>query len=122
MKAKFFSVFLVLAMFMVALVPSASAAGTSHKWRFSPTINAPWALEDDEGELDSSIEAAGLCRSTPFSSLGVYGPLGSNVDAIIGDPTNSSGFSNFGCTTPQNETAIATNPTNPNNLIAGAND
>ena len=35
---------------------------------------------------------------------------------------NNSGFSNLGCTTPQNETTIAVNPTNPNNLIAGAND
>ena len=42
--------------------------------------------------------------------------------AINGDPTNNSGFSNFGCTTPQNETTIAANPTNPNNLVAGAND
>ena len=35
---------------------------------------------------------------------------------------NNSGSSNLGCTTPQNETTIAVNPTNPNNLVAGAND
>jgi len=44
------------------------------------------------------------------------------VDAIVGDATNNSGFSNFGCITPQNETTVAVNPTNPNNLVAGAND
>ena len=55
-------------------------------------------------------------------TTGAYGPLGSNVDAIAGDATNNGGFSNFGCTTPQNETTIAVNPTNSSNLIAGAND
>jgi len=95
---------------------------SQHKWRFSPTINAPWAAEDDQQPLDSPILAAGLCRSNPWNTLAVYGPLGPNVDVIVGDPVNHSGFSNFGCTTPQNETTIAINPTNPNNLIAGAND
>ncbi|MEP6656745.1 MAG: sialidase family protein [Betaproteobacteria bacterium] len=97
-------------------------APTSHKWKFSPTINAPWAMEDDQEPLDSPIDAAGLCRSNPFTTTGAYGPLGSNVDVITGDVVNNSGFSNFGCTTPQNETTIAVNPTNANNLIAGAND
>ena len=122
MKAKWFTAFLVLTILMVTLVPTALAASTSHKWKFSPTINAPWALEADEEEIDNPFDAAGLCRSNPFSGLAAYGPLGSNVDAIVGDPTNNSGFSNFGCTTPQNETTIAVNPTDPNNLIAGAND
>ena len=121
MKAKWFSAFLVFAMLMVALVPTASAAGNSHKWKFSPTINAPWAREGDQEDINSPISAAGLCRSNPFDTLFAYGSLGTNVDAIVGDPTNNSGFSNFGCATPQNETTIAVNPTNPNNLIAGAN-
>ncbi len=117
---------LPLAVIALALIASAaiSAAttGTTHKWKFSPTINAPWALEDDEQPLDTPLLAAGLCRSNPFNTTGAYGPLGSNVDAITGDATNNSGFSNRDCTTPQNETTIAVNPTNHNNLIAGAND
>src|SRR5205807_457243 len=48
--------------------------------------------------------------------------LGSNVDVIVGDALNNSGFSNFGCTTAQNETTIAVNPVNTQNLISGAND
>lgn len=95
---------------------------TSHKWKFSPTINAPWVMEEDQEPLDSPIDAAGLCRSDPFTTKSAYGPLGSNVDVITGDSVNNSGFSNFGCTTPQNETTIAVNPRNPDNLIAGAND
>jgi hypothetical protein len=38
----------------------ASAGTTGHKWKFRPTINAPWALEEDEGEIDSPLLAAGL--------------------------------------------------------------
>jgi len=104
----------------------ASAGPTSqqsaHKWKFDPTINAAWANEDDEGDLDTPEAAAGLCRSNPFNTNGAYGALGTNVDVITGDPVGQSGFSNFGCTTPQNETTIAINPTNSQNLIAGAND
>lgn len=98
-------------------------AQSTHKWKFDPTINAPWALESDQKPLDTPMAAAGLCRSNPFDTLFVYSALGStNVDAIVGDQLNNSGFSNFGCTTAQNETTIAVNPTNANNLIAGAND
>src|SRR6476469_6261086 len=81
-------------------------------------------MEGDDEELDAPDAAAGLCRSAPFNTpAGAYAPLApSEVDAINGDATNNSGFSNFGCTTPQNETSIAANPTNANNLIAGAND
>jgi hypothetical protein len=101
---------------------AATAAGSEKGFKFEPTINAPWAHEGEEGELDAPDLAAGLCRSAPFNLPGAYNPLGSEVDAIVGDAVNNSGFSNFGCTTPQNETTIAVNPTNPNNVIAGAND
>jgi hypothetical protein len=101
---------------------AASSAPSVHKWKFDPTINAPWASEGDEQPLDTPLAAAGLCRSNPFSTTGAYAPLGTNVDAIVGDATNNSGFSNRGCTTPQNETTIAVNPTNTQNLVAGAND
>ena len=89
--------------------------GDQHKWKFDPTINAPWAMEGDDEELDAPDAAAGLCRSAPFNTpAGAYAPLApTEVDAIIGDPVNNSGFSNFGCTTPQNETSIAVNPQNP---------
>jgi hypothetical protein len=102
---------------------AANQAQPTHKWKFPPTITAPWAAEgEEEGEFEPPDAAAGLCRSTPFNTTAAYAPLAPNVDAIVGDPVNNSGFSNFGCTTPQNETTIAVNPTNPQNLVAGAND
>jgi hypothetical protein len=108
---------------MWAMAGASTAATTTHQWKFDPTINAPWALEGDETALDTPAAAAGLCRSAPVNLPGAYAPLAATeVDAIVGDPVNNSGFSNFGCTTPQNETTIAVNPTNGNNLIAGAND
>jgi len=42
---------------------SADSTAPKHKWKFSPTINAPWANEDDEQPLDSPLLAVGMCRS-----------------------------------------------------------
>ena len=111
-----------LALILMPSVVMGQQSSVTHKWKFPTTVNAPWAMEDDQKPLDTPASAAGLCRSTPFNTTGGYGPLGTNVDAIVGDAVNNSGFSNLGCTTPQNETTIAVNPTNPQNLIAGAND
>ena len=81
-------------------------------------------MEDDEGELDAPD--AGRGALPVGSGQPAAGPTRrsrpSEVDAIVGDPVNNSGFSNFGCTTPQNETSIAANPQNAQNLVAGAND
>ncbi len=51
-----------------------------------------------------------------------YLPFVSNVNIIVGDNYNVGAGVNQGCRTPQNETTIAVNPANPNNLVAGAND
>jgi hypothetical protein len=110
---------LLVVMALVAFAPPAVAS--SGGWKFQPTINAPWAQGDNDQSFDSSVVAAGLCRSSQFSGTNPYSPT-SNVDVITGDAANNSGFSNFGCITPQNETTVAVNPTNPNNLVAGAND
>ncbi len=107
---------------MWAMTGASTAATGTHTFKFDPTINAPWAHEADQQDLDTPNAAAGLCRSAPWNSGTAYGPLGSNVDAIVGDPVNNSGFSNVTCRTPQNETTIAVNPTNSSNLVAGAND
>ena len=98
-----------------------AAQNPSADWKFHATINAPWAQSDDDQSFDSPVTAAGLCRSSQFTSANPYLPT-ANVDAIAGEPVNNSGFSNLGCRAPQNETTVAVNPTDPNNLVAGAND
>ena len=105
--------------FAVGLTGAAASAGSN--WKFAPTINAPWAQEGNDVLDQPSPTAVGLCRSSLFNTANPYAPT-SNVDAINGDAVNNSGVSNNGCTTPQNETTVAVNPTNPQNVVAGAND
>lgn len=97
------------------------SATPTHSWKFPPTLNAPWAGENDDGGLDTPLAAVALCRSAPFNTTGAYAPT-TNIDAIVGDAVNNSGASNLGCRTPQNETSIAVDPSNPMHLVAGAND
>jgi hypothetical protein len=123
-------ILIVVSLVLSMLYPTVTAladngvvsAQPAHMWKFLPTLNAPWAMAGDERALDTPLAAAGLCRSSPFDTTVAYGSLGTNIDVIIGDVVNNSGFSNLGCTTPQNETTIAINPQNRANLIAGAND
>lgn len=110
---------LMLAVGALLVLPAVASAA---KWKFGPSIDAPWANYGEGPGKDSATAATGLCRSSPFTTLFSYGALGSNVDAIVNDAINNTGNSNRGCSTPQNETTIAVNPTNPMNLVAGAND
>lgn len=117
---------LVASAFAVAVVVAAPALGASSSasyngFKFPATINAPWAQGGEDDTIDDrDPAAAGLCRSSLFAT-NPYG-LTSNVDVITNDPVNTSGVSNFGCQTPQNETSVVVNPTNAQNVVAGAND
>src|SRR5207249_705046 len=101
---------------------ASAAAGHQSKLKVAPPISGPWAhAREGESFDDPDPAASGLCRSSLFNTANPYGPT-TNVDAINGDAVNNSGFSNYGCITPQNETTVAVNPTNPQNVVAGTND
>jgi hypothetical protein len=73
-------------LFVLTVAAGAANQAKPAKWKFPPTIAAPWAAEgDEENEFEPPDAAAGLCRSTPFSTTGAYAPLAPNVDAIVGD-------------------------------------
>ncbi|MDL9981233.1 sialidase family protein [Microbacterium sp. ASV49] len=111
------------ALAVAGLIAAGAAPGwasSPHGDRFTPSITAPWASGDGES-IDSSVAAAGLCRSAPFDTAVAYAPT-TNVDAIVKDADNNSGVSNFGCKTAQNETTIAVDPNHPNHIVVGAND
>ena len=114
---------LLLPALAVMATPSTASTATQpgyHGWKFDVSINAPWAHEGEE-DVDSPLDAVGLCRSAPFNTTLAYAPT-TDVDAIVNDPVNNSGASNLGCRTPQNETSIAVDPTDPMRVVAGAND
>ncbi len=80
-----------LALIAMPSVVIGQQSSVTHKWKFPTTVNAPWAMEGDQKPLDTPSSAAGLCRSTPFSTTGVYGPLGSAACSAASCLPSSSG-------------------------------
>jgi len=74
--------------------------------------------DDDSNAADSALSA--LCQSY-IGSPNPYANPAPNVDTIVNDAIVTVG-SQAGCSSAQNETTIVVNPTNPKNLVAGAND
>ena len=110
-----------VAAFSASLTGAAASRVQGHA-KVTPTINAPWAHEREDEEFDApEPTAAALCRSSMFDPGNPYAAT-SNVDLINGDEVQPGGFSNLGCITAQNETTVAVNPTNPQNIVSAAND
>ena len=95
------TVVMTVGLLLAAVVPVTTAA-TPHD-RFRPSaVTAPWANGEVDENPDNAVDAYGLCRTAaalglPFSYAA---PAAGEVNAIVGDPVNNSGASNFGCTTP----------------------
>ena len=103
---------------------SSAATTTTHQWKFDPTINAPWAMEGDDEELDAPDAAAGLCRSAPFNTpAGAYAPLA--ADRGRRDqrrPDEQQRLLELRLHDAAERDDHRRQPENPNNLVAGAND
>jgi hypothetical protein len=72
------------------------------------------------GDVDESATVSAQCQGE-LGHPNPYPNTAPNVDVISGDTTVVLG-SQAGCQAAQNETSVATNPFNPLNLVAGAND
>jgi hypothetical protein len=84
------------------------------------------ALAEEEGELVHPVDFVHSNLTEAPVAGGVFGsgPGRKVGDAICSTPTQTAANVNTDCegTGPHNETTIAVNPTNPLNMIAGAND
>ncbi len=86
--------------------------------RHNPLLKEILARQDEIGTRAPTVSAQ--CQQF-IGKPSPYPPTKPNVDMIVGDHITSAG-SSAGCPTAQNETAIASNPANPANIVAGAND
>src|SRR5215472_4900829 len=81
MRRLFYASALFVGMFVaIHQTTAVSVVASSHKWRFDPTVNVPWAHEDDD--QDTTDSGASLCLSNPFNLTNAYAALGANVDVI----------------------------------------
>lgn len=77
-------------------------------------------LSGEEGTQPDSPTLSALCQSFT-GQPNPYRDPAPNVDQIVGDTVVQTG-SQTGCAAAQNETTVAVNPRNPNNVVAGTND
>lgn len=77
-------------------------------------------LQDELARADDSTTGPDLFLST--CQQAAPAAPSTNVNLIVGDSINTGAGRNHGCFTPQNEPAIAVNPLDPSNLVAGSND
>jgi hypothetical protein len=98
--------------------PASAAPAPGNVAVHNPLLKEVLSEEEEPGEDDPA--QAALCQSY-LGQPNPYPNPAPNVDQIVGDTVVPVG-SQAGCSAAQNETTIAVNPANPNNIVAGAND
>jgi hypothetical protein len=117
---------LVAALMLLTILPGRSAASGNaeppeRSWH--PPLSG--AVTQSMGPTRPAGSHAPPAKTASFTSVSMS--VGPNQNVIVGDVTNTlehpTGPACFiGDQTPQNETTISMDPTNPQNLIGGAND
>jgi hypothetical protein len=113
--------FVLLGAMVVGSAASGKAKPSGPSWH--PPLSG--AATESIGPARAGGSHAPVAMPASFTSVELS--VGSNQNVIVGDVTNAlehpSGPACFvGDQTPQNETTISMDPTNPDNLIGGAND
>jgi hypothetical protein len=118
-----FRLFAFLALLSAVVMPISfvQANNGPHPW---PIISSPINMEEGYPGVELGYgDVLAQCQTyNNTNNSNPYAPFVTSVDLISGDNINTGAGVNQGCRTPQNETAIAVNPSNPNNLVAGSND
>jgi hypothetical protein len=107
---------------LLAVLADVPAAGKATSSRWHPPLSG---VVEARGAGRPGGSQAPVAQPGTFESVSVS--VGANQNVIVGDTLNTfehpSGPACFvGDETPQNETVIAHDPTNPDNLVGGAND
>jgi len=89
-------------------------------YRANPVLSGEESEDGDVTAVSSDPRLSALCQSY-IGNPNPYANPAPNVDAIVGDTIVPVG-TQTGCSSAQNETTIDVNPSNPKNLVAGAND
>jgi hypothetical protein len=105
-----------------AVAPAAAQAVAAPKPR--PVISNPFheftglpGLKLGYGDVLAQCQTfSNVTNANPYASFTT------SVNTIVDDTYNEGAGVNQGCRSPQNETSIAVNPDDPDNLVAGAND
>jgi hypothetical protein len=110
-----------LAMIAAAAAPASGAPpNRAPAAVHNPLLKEVLSEEEEGAEEPDDPSLSALCQSY-LGQPNPYPDPAPNVDQIVGDTVVPVG-SQAGCSAAQNETTIAVNPTNPNHIVAGAND